>query len=206
MSMFAQKHTARELAERAAVPVLAGSPLLNDAGEALRYARDVGLPVLLKATGGGGGIGIHICRTEEEVSANFASAARQGAAAFGDAGVFVEKYVERARHIEVQIFGDGAGGVVAFPERECSIQRRHQKVCVRAANGVGGGWGLGGLCVACRHLLRRSAGCLVLAHCSTAPGSLPQVLEESPSPFVGPELRAKLQGAAVRLGQLAKYR
>lgn len=159
MRMFAQKHTARELAERAQVPVLAGSPLLSSAEEALEYARKVGLPVLLKATGGGGGIGIHICRTEDEVASNFASAARQGAAAFGDAGVFVEKYVQRARHIEVQIFGDGQGNIVAFPERECSIQRRHQKI-----------------------------------------------LEETPSPFVTPELRERLQSAAVRLGQLAKYR
>lgn len=159
MGMFAQKHTARELAERAEVPILAGSPLLSSGDEALEYALKVGLPVLLKATGGGGGIGIHICRTEEEVVNNFASAARQGQAAFGDAGVFVEKYVQRARHIEVQIFGDGQGNIVAFPERECSIQRRHQKV-----------------------------------------------LEESPSPFVTPELREQLQGAAKRLGKLAKYR
>ncbi|PSC69627.1 urea carboxylase [Micractinium conductrix] len=159
MGMFAQKHTARELAERAEVPVLSGSPLLVSAEDALECARTVGLPILLKATGGGGGIGIHICRTEEEVADNFASASRQGAAAFGDAGVFVEKYVQNARHIEVQIFGDGAGNVVAFPERECSIQRRHQKV-----------------------------------------------LEESPSPFVTPEMRVRLQAAAVRLGQLAKYR
>lgn len=162
MRMFAQKHTARELAEKAEVPVLAGSPLLSSDEEALEYAKQVGLPVLLKATGtaaqtsrmkcqshasclfatlhysvppnpptpaawrlpagGGGGIGIHICRTEEEVVTNYASASRQGAAAFGDAGVFVEKYVQRARHIEVQIFGDGKGNVVTFPERECSIQ------------------------------------------------------------------------------------
>ncbi|KAI3425770.1 hypothetical protein D9Q98_007745 [Chlorella vulgaris] len=159
MRMFAQKHTARELAEKAEVPVLAGSPLLSSDEEALEYAKQVGLPVLLKATGGGGGIGIHICRTEEEVVTNYASASRQGAAAFGDAGVFVEKYVQRARHIEVQIFGDGKGNVVTFPERECSIQRRHQKI-----------------------------------------------LEETPSPFVQSPLRAELQGAALRLGQIAKYR
>lgn len=128
MSQFAQKHIARGLAESANVPVLPGSPLLTSADEALAYARAIGLPVLLKATGGGGGIGIHICKSEEEVQEKFHSAARQGAASFGDAGVFVEKYVEHARHIEVQIFGDGQGCVVTFPERECSIQRRHQKV------------------------------------------------------------------------------
>jgi urea carboxylase len=128
MRQFAQKHTARALAEAAGVPVLPGTPLLSSGAEATAAAAVIGLPVLLKATGGGGGIGIHICRTVEEVAEKFASAARQGAASFGDAGVFIEKYVERARHIEVQIFGDGAGGIAAFPERECSIQRRHQKV------------------------------------------------------------------------------
>lgn len=128
MRQFSQKHTARALAEAAQVPILPGSSLLTSAEEALQRAQEIGVPVLLKATGGGGGIGIHICRTEEEVTEKFISAARQGAAAFGDAGVFVEKYVQNARHIEVQVFGDGNGKVVTFVERECSIQRRHQKV------------------------------------------------------------------------------
>ena len=128
MRSFSQKHTARSLAEKAGVPVLPGTGLLSDADEAVEAARQIGLPVLLKATGGGGGIGIHICRTEDDVVDKFNSAKRQGAAAFGDSGVFLEKFVEHARHIEVQIFGDGLGGVVTFPERECSIQRRHQKV------------------------------------------------------------------------------
>jgi urea carboxylase len=127
MRQFSQKHTARELAEKAGVPVLPGTSLLSTGEEALEAAKTIGLPVLLKATGGGGGIGIHMCRTEEEVAQNFASAARQGAAAFGDAGVFVEKYVEHARHIEIQIFGDGQGTVVTFPERECSIQVNQKK-------------------------------------------------------------------------------
>ena len=124
MRQFAQKHTARELAEKAGVPVLPGTSLLTSGEEALEAARIIGLPILLKATGGGGGIGIHICRSEDEVVDKFASAARQGAAAFGDSGVFVEKYVQHARHIEVQIFGDGKGNIVTFPERECSIQVR----------------------------------------------------------------------------------
>ena len=94
MRSFSQKHTARALAEAAGVPVLPGTSLLSSGEEALEAARTVGLPILLKATGGGGGIGIHICRTEDEVVEKFQSAARQGAAAFGDAGVFVEKYVE----------------------------------------------------------------------------------------------------------------
>lgn len=128
MRAFSRKHTARALASAAGVPILPGSDLLTTAEEAVTTAQTIGFPVLLKATGGGGGIGIHLCRTEAQVLESFASASRQGKSAFGDSGVFIEKYVENARHIEVQIFGDGQGTVVTFPERECSIQRRHQKV------------------------------------------------------------------------------
>ncbi|KAK9817750.1 hypothetical protein WJX72_001615 [[Myrmecia] bisecta] len=128
MRMFSRKHTAREFAESAKVPILSGSSLLTCEEEAVKEAEGVGYPVLLKATGGGGGIGIYICRDSEEVKRQYASASRQGQASFGDAGVFVEKYVEHARHIEVQIFGDGRGGLVTLGERECSIQRRHQKI------------------------------------------------------------------------------
>lgn len=99
MRAFSQKHTARELAENAGVPILPGTSLLSTGEEALAAARRIGLPVLLKATGGGGGIGIHICRSEEEVVEKFQSAARQGAAAFGDSGVFVEKYVQVSNRV-----------------------------------------------------------------------------------------------------------
>ncbi|KAI8107592.1 hypothetical protein M9435_002620 [Picochlorum sp. BPE23] len=128
MESFSQKHTARAIAENAGVPILPGTSLLTCAEEALEASIEIGLPVLLKATGGGGGIGIHICWTEDDVTEKFKSAVRQGEAAFGDSGVFVEKYVQNARHIEIQIFGDGQGNIITFPERECSIQRRHQKV------------------------------------------------------------------------------
>jgi urea carboxylase len=87
---------------------------------------------MLKATAGGGGIGMRVCRDEAAVLDGFASVARMGAASFGDAGVFLERYVERARHIEVQIFGDGEGRVVALGERDCSLQRRNQKVVEEA--------------------------------------------------------------------------
>ena len=119
----------------AGMPAARWSSAAGAAALSLRGSGQVGQPALCGAwahtptlpacplpAGGGGGIGIHICRSEDEVVNNYASASRQGAAAFGDAGVFVEKYVQRARHIEVQIFGDGKGAIVAFPERECSIQ------------------------------------------------------------------------------------
>ncbi|KAL3134817.1 hypothetical protein ABBQ32_007791 [Trebouxia sp. C0010 RCD-2024] len=128
MRLFSRKHDARAFAQDAKVPILAGSGLLNSVEEAQAEADKVGYPVLLKATGGGGGIGIYICLSKKDLVENFEAAGRQGKANFGDAGVFVEKYVQRARHIEVQIFGDGKGNMVTFVERECSIQRRHQKI------------------------------------------------------------------------------
>ena len=128
MNDFALKHVAREIAERAGVPVLKGSGLVATPEEAVAAADAIGYPVLLKATGGGGGRGIYVCADAAEVAAQFGVSQKQGEAFFGNAGVFVEKYIARCHHIEVQIFGDGAGGVVALGERECSIQRRHQKV------------------------------------------------------------------------------
>ncbi|RYD34409.1 MAG: urea carboxylase, partial [Verrucomicrobiaceae bacterium] len=125
---FGLKHTSREIAERCGVPLLPGSGLLADEEEALREARRVGWPVMLKATAGGGGIGMRLCRGEEELLDGLATVQRLGAANFRDSGVFLEKFVERARHVEVQIFGDGRGRVVALGERDCSAQRRNQKV------------------------------------------------------------------------------
>lgn len=125
---FALKHVAREIAEKAGVPVLAGSGLMSCAEDAVAAADKIGYPVLLKATGGGGGRGIFICNNAEEVLSQFSVSQKQGEQFFGNAGVFVEKFIQKAHHIEVQIFGDGQGKVVHLGERECSIQRRHQKV------------------------------------------------------------------------------
>jgi urea carboxylase len=128
MRAFGLKHTARALARENAVPLLPGTGLLNGAHEALEAARRVGLPVMLKGTAGGGGIGMRLCRTDEEVLEAWASVERTSRASFRDAGIFAEKYVENARHIEVQIFGDGRGNVLELGERDCSVQRRNQKV------------------------------------------------------------------------------
>src|SRR5579883_950547 len=128
MRALGLKHRARELAMREGVPLLPGTGLLADLDEALREAERCEYPIILKSTAGGGGIGMRICRTPEELSQHFDSVSRLGAANFGQAGVYLERYVERARHIEVQIFGDGAGKVIALGERDCSAQRRNQKV------------------------------------------------------------------------------
>ncbi|MES2370550.1 MAG: urea carboxylase [Pseudomonadota bacterium] len=128
MRAFGLKHTARDLAEHNKVPLLPGSGLLGDAGHAQAEAARIGYPVMLKSTAGGGGIGMRLIWSADELVEAFQSVERLARANFKEAGIFLEKYVEHARHIEVQIFGDGKGHVVALGERDCSVQRRNQKV------------------------------------------------------------------------------
>ena len=128
MRAFGLKHTARELAERNKVPLLPGSGLLSDAGNAQAEAARIGYPVMLKSTAGGGGIGMRLIWSADELKEAYESVERLARANFKEAGIFLEKYVEHARHIEVQLFGDGKGHVVALGERDCSVQRRNQKV------------------------------------------------------------------------------
>ena len=128
MREFGLKHRAREIAASHGVPLLPGTPLLADAREALLYAEAIGYPVMLKSTAGGGGIGLRVCRAAPELALAFESVERLGRENFGQSGAFLEKFVERARHVEVQIFGDGRGEIVVLGERDCSVQRRNQKV------------------------------------------------------------------------------
>ncbi|MBW4022265.1 MAG: 5-oxoprolinase/urea amidolyase family protein [Proteobacteria bacterium] len=128
MRAFGLKHSARALAEAEGVPLLPGSGLLADAGEAAAEAARIGYPVMLKSTAGGGGIGMQICRDARDLAEKWAGVQRLSGANFGDARVYLERYIARARHVEVQIFGDGEGGIVTLGERDCSLQRRHQKV------------------------------------------------------------------------------
>ncbi|HEY2678088.1 MAG TPA: urea carboxylase [Steroidobacteraceae bacterium] len=128
MREFGLKHLARELASRSGVPLLPGSALLNSVEDAGSEASRIGYPVMLKSTAGGGGIGMQLVRQESELAESFYSVDRLAKKNFGRGGLFLEKYIECARHIEVQIFGDGAGRVIALGERDCSAQRRHQKL------------------------------------------------------------------------------
>ena len=128
MRRFGLKHTAREIADENHVPLLPGSGLLADVGHAHAEASRIGYPVMIKSTAGGGGIGMRLCWSADELNEAFQSVARLARANFKDAGIYLEKYVEHARHIEVQLFGDGKGGVIALGERDCSVQRRNQKV------------------------------------------------------------------------------
>lgn len=125
---FGLKHTARDLAEQNNVPLLPGSGLLQSADDAVQSANKIGYPIMLKSTAGGGGIGMQLCSCEAELIKAFDSVKRLSAANFGNNALFLEKFIEKARHIEVQIFGDGKGHVLALNERDCSSQRRNQKV------------------------------------------------------------------------------
>ena len=125
---FGRKDTARDLARECGVPLLPGTGVLDDADEAAAEAERIGYPVILKSTAGGGGIGMAICDTPGALRDQFARVGHLAAASFGAADVFLERYVARARHVEVQVFGDGRGRVVALGDRDCSLQRRNQKV------------------------------------------------------------------------------
>ena len=122
------KLEARALAKKAGVPMLPGSEKVASAEEAGRLAARIGYPVMLKAAAGGGGRGMKIVRAAEEVPAMFSSASAEARAAFGDDTLYLERYISNARHVEVQVLGDGHGNLVHLGERDCSLQRRHQKV------------------------------------------------------------------------------
>lgn len=128
MLTFGLKHKARELAQAAGVPLCPGTDLLKNLNEAQAAANQIGYPVMLKSTAGGGGIGMQLCSSDAELVAAFDSVKRLGKNNFADDGVFLEKFIAAARHIEVQVFGDGKGTAVAIGERDCSSQRRNQKV------------------------------------------------------------------------------
>lgn len=129
---FGLKHEARALAQQNQVPLLPGSGLLDSLDAAVAEAESIGFPVMLKSTAGGGGIGMQVCANAEQVRGCWDSIKRLGANNFSNSGVFLEKYIERARHVEVQVFGDGEGGVIVLGDRDCSCQRRHQKVIEEA--------------------------------------------------------------------------
>ncbi len=128
MQAFGLKHRARELALLSDVPLAPGSGLIRNVAHAKREAARIGYPVMIKSTAGGGGIGLQLVFSPDELAPMYERVERLARNNFKDAGIFIEKYVARGRHIEVQIFGDGKGNVVSLGERDCSAQRRNQKV------------------------------------------------------------------------------
>ncbi|MEO5568651.1 MAG: ATP-grasp domain-containing protein, partial [Gemmatimonadaceae bacterium] len=133
IAAMGSKTAARTLATAAGVPVVPGTTeALKDAGEAKKVAKKFGYPVLLKAAAGGGGKGMRVVREESEIADALASAQREAKNAFGDDAVYVEKYIVGPRHVEIQIIGDQHGNMLSLNERECSVQRRHQKMIEEA--------------------------------------------------------------------------
>jgi len=129
MQQLGDKNSARAVAMAANVPVVPGSDgLLADEEHAIQAARDIGYPVLIKATAGGGGKGMRVAQNEQAMRTAFQQAQTEARAAFGNAGVYLEKFVDRPRHVEVQIIADQHGNVCHLFERDCSVQRRHQKL------------------------------------------------------------------------------
>ena len=127
--MMGDKIEAKRTAKRLGIPVVPGSDgAVAEESEARRIAGEIGYPVIIKASAGGGGRGMKVARSEAELEVAIATARSEAGAAFGDDAVYIEKYLEKPRHIELQVFGDGAGKGVHFGERDCSLQRRHQKV------------------------------------------------------------------------------
>ena len=129
ISLMGDKITAKDTMIKAKVPVIPGSEgLITDPAVGKKLAREIGYPVILKATAGGGGKGMRIVWSEEEFQSNLENAQAEAGAAFGNSGMYLEKYIEEPRHIEVQVAGDQYGNAAHFSERDCSIQRRHQKL------------------------------------------------------------------------------
>ncbi len=159
INAMGDKITAKETMIKAGVPVVPGGEgLLGSVEEAKSLAKDVGYPVILKATAGGGGKGMRVVWSEKDLEHAYATAKMEAAASFKNDGIYMEKFVEEPRHIEIQIAGDQYGRVCHLSERDCSIQRRHQKL-----------------------------------------------VEESPSPFMTPELREKMGAAAIKAASAINY-
>ena len=134
MESVGNKDKAKQMAKKAKVPIVPGSDgLLANEEEALKFAKLVGFPVLIKAAAGGGGRGMRVARDEASLVVGFSQAKQEAEAAFKDGSVYLEKYIEQPRHIEVQFLGDKHGNIVHLYERDCSLQRRHQKLVEESA-------------------------------------------------------------------------
>jgi acetyl-CoA carboxylase, biotin carboxylase subunit len=133
IAAMGSKTAARQLCVSAGTPVVPGTTEpVRDAGDATRIARDFGYPILLKAVAGGGGKGMRVVRSADELAGSLDAARREASNAFGDDAVYIEKYIERPRHVEIQVLGDAHGNMIHLGERECSVQRRHQKMIEEA--------------------------------------------------------------------------
>ncbi|MGL4610554.1 MAG: acetyl-CoA carboxylase biotin carboxylase subunit [Trueperaceae bacterium] len=131
------KASARKAAVNSEVPITPGSGALDDLNEALKFAEKIGYPVILKASAGGGGRGMRVVQSPAELERNLVNAQEEARKAFGNPEMYMEKYLEEPRHVEIQVFGDGNGNVIHFFERDCSIQRRYQKMLEEGPSTIG---------------------------------------------------------------------
>ena len=179
------KIAARALASAAGVPLVQGSGKLDSTADALAFAEKIGYPVVTKASAGGGGRGMVVAHNRAELSAAFDRASNEAKEAFGDGTLFLEQYIERARHIEVQAMGDGRGTVLAFGERDCSIQRRYQKMVEEAPAAI--------LSDALRARLHASATNLLASINYRNAGTVEFLFDEGRGEFYFIEVNARIQ-------------
>lgn len=179
------KHSAREIAEKAGVPLVPGSGLVADAKEAREVAARLEYPVMVKSTAGGGGIGLQKVDSAADIERVFQTVQHQGKAYFGDPGVFLERFVENARHVEIQLLGDGYGKAIALGERDCSLQRRNQKIIEEtpAPN----------LPEATRQKMRKAAESLGASINYKCAGTVEYIYDERRNEFYFLEVNARLQ-------------
>jgi urea carboxylase len=182
---FGLKHRARELARGSGVPLVPGTGKLASVEEALAAAGSIGYPVMLKSSAGGGGIGMAVCRDAEALTRAWDSVRQVSRSNFADSTLFLEKFIERARHIEVQVFGDGAGRALAIGERDCSAQRRNQKVLEETP--------APGLDAAQRQRLHDTAVRLLEAVSYRSAGTVEFILDDDTGEFYFLEVNTRLQ-------------
>lgn len=182
---FGLKHTARSIAQQNQVPLLPGTELLETLEQAVTEAAQIGYPLMLKSTAGGGGIGMQLCFNEAELRDAYDSVRRLSENNFSNSGVFIEKFIQQARHIEVQVFGDGKGQALTLGERDCSSQRRNQKVLEETP--------APGLSDEIRHQLQQTAQRLVEAIDYRNAGTVEFVYDQQDSKFYFLEVNTRLQ-------------
>jgi len=185
MRQVGDKLSARAIAQRAGVPITRGSEKVADLEHALALAADIGYPVITKASAGGGGRGMVVARAPSDLTSSFNQASAAAREAFGDGTLYLERFVEHARHIEVQIMGDGAGAAVHFGERDCSVQRRYQKMIEEAPAAI--------LPEAVRIRVRRAAVDLLSAIEYRNAGTVEFLYDEQIGSFQFMEVNARLQ-------------
>lgn len=185
IKLFGLKHSARELAQKSNVPLLTGTGLLSGVEEAVAEAEKIGYPIMIKSTAGGGGIGIRICENREELVDAYDNVCHLAESNFNDAGVFIEKYIRKARHVEVQIFGNEYGEVATLGERDCSVQRRNQKVVEESP--------APGLSDAVREKMYEAAKSLAKTSGYRSAGTVEFLYDESDEKFYFLEVNTRLQ-------------